>query len=304
MQFGLQNAAQTFQHFMDQVLRGLTFSYNYINDLLITSEDSEERKNHLCMVFKCLQDYGILINPSKYELGIPQLQFLGHQIDNQGIRPLPDKVQAVKEFPQPTTTRKLREFLELVNFYHRFLPNAVCILQPLHKLLGAPERGSVKLQWSSEATLAFIPAKEALASTTMLAYPKPNAPTSIMCDALDTAVGAVLQQYIGDQWCPIAYFSKQLQLTQTWYSMFDRELLAIYLSIKHFQHFIEGWQFLVYTDHKPLTYALLMRSDKYTPRQIHHLDFISHLPQIYTMWRVLKMVWQMCYLAYMQTHYM
>ena len=199
MPFRLRNAAQTFQCFMDQALRGLTFSYNYIDDLLIASKDAEEHKNHLRRVFERLQDHEILINPSKCKLGIPQLQFLGHQINSQGIRPLPDKVQAVKEFPQPTTTHKLWEFLRLVNFYHHFLPNAVCILQLLHQLLGATKRGSVKLQWSSKATSAFIAVKEALASATLLAYPKPNTPTSIMCDTSDMAVEAVLQQYIGDQ---------------------------------------------------------------------------------------------------------
>ena len=66
------------------------------------------------MVFECLQDHGILINPSKCKLGIPQLQFLGHQIGIQGIHPLLDKVQAVKEFPQPTTACKLQELLGLV----------------------------------------------------------------------------------------------------------------------------------------------------------------------------------------------
>ena len=275
MPFGLRNAAQTFQRFMDQVLRGLPFAYDYIDDLLIASRDSEEHKRHLRMVFERLQHYGIVINPSKCVLGVPQLQILGHQIDSKGIRPLSDKVEAVKEFPLPTTARKLREFLGLVNFYHRFLPNAASILRPLHKLLGATKNGSTKLQWFSEATMAFVAAKEALASATLLSYPKPNAPTSIMCDASDTAVGAVLQQYIGEQWCPIAYFSKQLQPAQTRYSTFDRELLAIYLSIKHFRHFIEGREFSVFTDHKPLTYALLTSSDKYTPRQVRHLDYIS-----------------------------
>ena len=62
MPFGLRNTAQTFQCLMDQVLCGLTFAYNYIDDLLITSKDSKEHKNHLCMVFKRLQDHGILVN--------------------------------------------------------------------------------------------------------------------------------------------------------------------------------------------------------------------------------------------------
>ena len=69
MPFGLfKKAVQTFQRFMDKVLRGLTFAYNYIDDLLIISEDFEEDKIHHCMVFECLQDHGILINPSKYKL--------------------------------------------------------------------------------------------------------------------------------------------------------------------------------------------------------------------------------------------
>ena len=104
------------------------------------------------MVFECLQDHGILINPSKCELDVPQLQFLGHETDSQGICPLLVKVQAVREFPQTTTTttHKVQEFLRLVNFYHLFLPNAAHILQSLHMLLGANKIGSIKLQWSSE----------------------------------------------------------------------------------------------------------------------------------------------------------
>ena len=67
---------------MDQVLLGLTFAYNYIDNLLIASKDSQEHENHLRMVFECFQYHGILINLSKCELIIPQLQFLGHQIDS------------------------------------------------------------------------------------------------------------------------------------------------------------------------------------------------------------------------------
>ena len=275
MPFGLRNAAQTFQRFMDQVLRGLHFTYNYIDDLLIASPDAQEHRKHLRLVFERLQSHGVLINPAKCVLGVRQLQFLGHQIDSQGIRPLPDKVKVVMEFPRPANARKLREFLGLVNFYHRFIPNAARILQPLHQLLQSTKDGRTKLCWTSEAASAFEAGKQALASATLLSYPKPDALTSIMCDASDTAVGAVLQQDIGGQWCPIAYFSKQLQAAQKRYSTFDRELLAIYQAIRHFRHFVEGRQFTVLTDHKPLTRALLTSSDKYTPRQVRHLDFIS-----------------------------
>ena len=148
---------------MDQVLRGLTFAYNYIDYLLMANKDSEEHKNHIHMVYERLQNHGILINPSKCELSLPQLQSLGHHIDSQGIHHCRTKYRQSRSSPQPTTMRKLREILGSVNFYHRFLPNAAHILQRLHKLLGATKRGSVMLQWSSNVTLAFIVAKEALA---------------------------------------------------------------------------------------------------------------------------------------------
>ena len=96
-----------------------------------------------------------------------------------------------------------------------------------------------------------------------------------MTDASDYAVGAVLQQYVDQQWCPIAYFSKKLKQSETKYSTYYRKLLAIYLAIKHFRHFIEGRTFTVFTDYKPLTYSLLSTTDRYTPRQIRHLDYIS-----------------------------
>ena len=56
---------------------------------------------------------------------------------------------------------------------------------------------------------------------------------------------------------------------------FDHELLAMYLAIKHFQHFVKGQQFHVLADHKPLTFAFSIQSSKLTPCQIQHLDFIS-----------------------------
>nr|VZI38583.1 unnamed protein product [Spirometra erinaceieuropaei] len=96
-----------------------------------------------------------------------------------------------------------------------------------------------------------------------------------MVDASTVAVGAVLQQHINDSTRPLAFFSKKLSPAETRYSTFGRELLAIYLAVKHFQHFLEGRDFTIFTDHKPLTFAIRSHSDKYNPREISHLDYIS-----------------------------
>ena len=97
----------------------------------------------------------------------------------------------------------------------------------------------------------------------------------IATDASDIAVGAVLQQYVKGERKPISFFSKTMKPAERRYSTFDRELLAIYLAIKYFKHYVEGRHFHVITDHKPLTFALNSRSDHYSPRQSRHLDYIS-----------------------------
>ncbi|PIK41367.1 gag-pol polyprotein [Apostichopus japonicus] len=100
MPFGLRNAAQTFQRFMDEVTRGLPFCYTYIDDVLVASNSPEEHTRHLKQLFARLADYGVVINPTKCQFGVPELEFLGHKLSSKGISPLPEKVQAIAEFPK------------------------------------------------------------------------------------------------------------------------------------------------------------------------------------------------------------
>ena len=131
MPFSLRNAAQTFQRFIDEVLRDLHFSYAHINDVLIASSTPEEHKQHLKLVFDCFRQFGVIVNP---ELGASEFTYLGHYLNSQGVHQLQDKVKVMQDFPQPTTQYKLHEFLGLVNFYHHFLPHCANTLKLLHIL--------------------------------------------------------------------------------------------------------------------------------------------------------------------------
>ena len=117
--------------------------------------------------------------------------------------------------------------------------------------------------------------KDALANACLLYYPTPDAPTCLTTDASDTAVGAVLQQYVNGTWHPISFFSRKMTATESHYSAFDCELLAVYLAMKHFRHFLEDRLFHILTDHKPLSFALHTRSDRHSPRQARQLDYIA-----------------------------
>ena len=275
MPFGLRNAAQTFQRFIDQVLAELPFCFAYIDDLLIASASPEEHLTHLRMVFQRLVDYGIIINVGKSQFGVPELEFLGHHVTATGIRPLASRVQAIRDFPRPDSIRQLREFLGLVNFYHRFQPHLAAALAPLHGFLQGRPKPHGTLIWTAATTAAFHAVKNAFADAVTLRHPHPTAPYNLMVDASDVAVGAVLQQEVNGEFYPVSFFSRKLQPRETKYSTFCRELLAIYLAIRHFRHFLEGRQFYVCTDHKPITHAIHSRSQNHSPRQLRHLSFIA-----------------------------
>ena len=273
MPFSLWNAAQTFQRFMDEVFHGPSFTFTYIDDVLIASSSPEEHLQHLQTVFDRLAKYGIFINPNKCLFGVTELDFLGHHVSSQGITPLPDKVKAVQDFPLPNSQSKLRQFIGLVNFYHRFLPHCAELMLPLHALLNSDKPKSQTITWNDTALAAFYTPKDALTTATLLSYPQPDSPSCLVTDASNVSVGAVLQQHVKGN--PISFFSKKLTPTQARYSTFDRELLAVYLSIHHFRHFLEVRHFHVFTDHKPPTHALHTHLDRHSLRQACQLDFIS-----------------------------
>ena len=180
----------------------------------------------------------------------------------------------IQDFPVPDSLRKLREFLGLVNFYRRFIPHCADIIQPLTDLLKTKMKNQA-ITLHSAALTAFNAVKTALAHATLLVHPRSTAPICLMVDASEAAVGGVLQQLVNDVWEPISFFSKRLQPAETRYSTFGRELLAVYLGIRHFRHSVEGRQFCIYTDHKPLTHAFTAKPDRYSPREIRHLDYVS-----------------------------
>nr|VZI09155.1 unnamed protein product [Spirometra erinaceieuropaei] len=260
MPFGLRNASQTFKRFA------------YIDDLQVASSTTEEHMEHLTTVFDRLQQFGVVLNPSKCVFGVPSLEFLGHLVDSHGIRPLPSKFAAIRDFPPPTSKRKLQRLLGMVNFYRQFLPNCADLILPLTNVLSGP---TGPLELTGEALTAFERIKNSLVDATLLTDPAPEAQLSLMVDASTVAVGAVLQQHLASSTQPLAFFSKILLPAETRYSTFGRELLAIYLAVKDFRHSLEGRDFTVFTDHKPLTFALRSHTDKLNPREIRQLDYIS-----------------------------
>ena len=277
MPFGLKNAGMTFQRFIDRVLAGLPFVLVYLDDILVASPDRKTHLEHLRIVLQWLRENGLVLNRSKCQFFRSTVDFLGLRVTAGGVSPVPEQLAAVKDFPQPNNIKELQGFLGAVNFYRRFIPSAAKILLPLTGELKGGRKGPELLTWSPPMLAAFNDIKEALMKAVCLAFPTETADLALATDASATHVGAVLQQREGHSsaWRPLGFFSAKLEAAQLSYSAFDRELCAIFAGIRHFRHHLEGRRFTIWTDHKPLTFALSRVSDSWTARQQRQLSYIA-----------------------------
>ncbi len=279
MPFRLRNAGQSFQRFMDEVLSGLDFAFCYLDDILIGSSSTEEHMQHLHLVLQRLQEYGLILNMEKCELACQEIDFLGHHITAEGASPILRHVQAIQDFPAPQDKKQLQTFLGMVNFYRRFIPAGANILLPLTDAL----RADWSWIWAPAMQHSFQLVKDTLAEVATLTHPDPAADISLAVDASNTHIGVVLQQWQpggggrSGGWRPLSFFRKKLDAAQQKYSAFDRELLAAYLTVRHFWYMLDGRKFHILSDHKPLTQALHRVSDPWTPRVQRQLSFLAHL---------------------------
>ena len=158
----------------------------------------------------------------------------------------------------------------MVSYYRRFLPHCADILQPLSDHLRGRTNSHVELP--PDAVAAFEQAKEALASAVMLRHFTVGTPLNLAVDASDAAIGAVLQQFVGDSWQPLAFYPVGYR---QWSPAIARSVVSYLLSTRHFRYALEGHEFAIFTDHKPLTYAFHHRSERHSPREVRHLDFVA-----------------------------
>lgn len=253
----------------------MDYCYAYIDDILVASYTEEEHEKHLRELLARLQEYGVIISPVKCVIGVEKVPFLWYLVSGKGIEALSDRTKAIREFPRPTTIKQLRQFLGTLNFYLRFIQEAVKDQAKLNSLIGGlKEKGKETIEWVAEYSDAFVRCKESLPRAILLSHSDSEAKIALTTDASDTALDAVLQQRVQGEWQLLGFFSKKLNPAQKKYSPYDRELFAIYEAVKYYKHMLENRNFTVYTDHKPISFAFqkdLLRSSQ----QMRQLNYIG-----------------------------
>ena len=260
--FGLCNAPATFQREIQSVLN--SFPSNkvvaYLDDILIMSHSFEEHLELVSKVLNTLNSYGIKLKLSKCKWFSPEIEYLGHTINEDGLRKTEKYMETVANYPMPQTIGELRSFLGLYNFQRKFVPNCSSIQKPLTSLTG--KRKNTKIVWTNEMRDAFGKLKELMTDDLQLAYPdysEEAPPLEVWVDASGFGAGAMLRQVQGGRAKVITYASMAFTDVQRSYSTLERELTALRWGIKTFKPFIWGVHFVLMTDHQPLVYLHNMK---------------------------------------------
>ena len=190
MPFGLCNAPATFQRLMDAVLAGLQWNscLIYLDDVIIPGKDLDDHLHNLKVVLECLRQAGLKLHPNKCHFRQRQVTFLGHIVSKDGVATDPQKTSKVASWKAPTCQHKVRQFLGLVDYYHKFIKGFATIAKPLHRLT----EKTATFKWTTDCQEAFKQLRQQLVSPPILAFPDYQKPFTLDTDASNLGIGAVL----------------------------------------------------------------------------------------------------------------
>ncbi|XP_076638793.1 uncharacterized protein LOC143350658 [Colletes latitarsis] len=296
--FGLCNSPALFQKFINTVFRTLInekVMLTYLDDLIVPSVDIESGLEKLYRVLETASEVGLVINWKKCQLLQTKVEFLGHLIENQTVRPSELKTRAVAAFRRPTSTREVQSFLGLTGYFRKFVSHYSLIARPLTDLLKSGE----KFRFESEHLLAFEQLKQALANKPVLKLYRVGVETELHTDASKFGFGSILLQRdsVDGALHPVYYASGKTSTAEANYTSYELECLAIIKSLRKFRVYLLGIPFKIVTDCRAFAltmrkkdlcvrvarWALLLEEFQYTIKHrsgnsMRHVDALSRYP--------------------------
>lgn len=298
MPFGLVNSPSVFQRTINKVLGNTRFSsaLAYMDDILIPGKDFDEEYSRLEKTFDLIEEAGLTLNLKKCHFFKENLEYLGYEISQDGIRPGKLKIDAVKNFPTPTNPHEVRQFIGLASYFRKFIKNFAEIAKPLTDLT----QKNVKWCWGTEQENSFQRLKEALIQRPLLGIYDPRKITHLHTDASKYGLGGILMQRddVSSPLKPIAYFSRKTTADEQNYHAYELETLAVVASLQRFRVYLLGIKFTLATDCSALRASFVKRDlipriarwwivlqeynfdIEYKPgRVMSHVDALSRNPQ-------------------------
>ncbi|RDX97133.1 Retrovirus-related Pol polyprotein from transposon 17.6, partial [Mucuna pruriens] len=260
MPFGLCNAPSTFQRCMMSIFSDLLQDCMevFMDDFMVYADSFETCLSNLSKVLKRCIDTNLVLNFEKCHFMVTKGIVLGHLVSNRGIEVDKSKVDIITSLTNPTSMLEVRSFLGHAGFYKRFIKNFSKLALPLSKLL----QKDVEFNFDQSCIEAFHELKSRLTSAPILQAPNWDLPFELMCDASNSALGAILGQKagVGQPAHVIAYASRTMDPAQQNYTTSEKELLAIVFALDKFCSYLLGSKIIVFSNHAALRY-LLKKSD-------------------------------------------
>ena len=252
---GLSNAPAAFQRFMNDIFADMldVCVVVYLDDILIYSSDKASHHKQVKEVLRRLRQHGLFAKPEKCVFDRDSVEYLGYILSPAGLTMAADKVQVIRDWPEPRKVKDIQSFLGFANFYRRFIYNFSDITVPLTRLT----RKNVPFVFGDAQREAFNYLKSAFASAPILTHWIPDRPIIVETDASDYALAAILSIELEDgEIHPVAFHSRSFNPTELNYDVHDKELFAIFEAFRIWRHYLDGSALPidVVTDHKNLEY--------------------------------------------------
>ena len=260
--YGVHSASEVFQASVAEIIEGIDGCCNSQDDIIIWGKDQQEHDARVHQVMNKIRSSGLKLNLSKCLFGVRELKFLGELVSEQGIKPDPQKVSAIREMPPPTSKKDLKRFMGMIAYLGKFIVNLSETTAPLRKLL---EKDTL---WSFDKPQqdAFDTLKDLVTKAPVLKYFDPKLPTRISSDASKSGLGATLEQCHEGTWHPVAYASRSLTSAKQNYCQLEKETLSILFACDRFHEYLCGRKFQVINDHQPLRSIFRKPLNKSPPR--------------------------------------
>jgi hypothetical protein len=263
--FGMSTGPSAFQAVIRKMLEGLEGCENILDDILIHGNGMKEHDDRLRCVLRRLVKYNATVRVDKCVVGKSEVDFNGHRVSAEGVRPLQSNVDAILKMPVPTDQKHLTRFLCTAGYYLKFLPGYADLCEPLRALL----KKEAVWCWSPMCQRNFDEIKRRIASPPTLAHFDVAAPTRVTADSSAYALGACLSQIQDGVERPVAFASRTLSLTERRYSASEREALAALWACERWHFYLYGRRFTLVSDHQALRTLLAAGGTGHRPLRLH-----------------------------------
>ena len=217
--------------------------------IIVTKGPKEQHKRELIEALTRLENAGNRLSENKSEFFKSEVEWIGHKIDQNGIRPLQDKLMAIKNLKQSINEKELKSFLGAIQYLSKYIDNLSAQTDSLRQLL----KKDKDWLWTEEHTQAFENLNQKITEILCLAHYNSDYPSIITTDASTKGLGATLWQEQPDgKLKPIGFASRFLSDTEREYAINELELLAVVWGLEHFRLYIYGKPIKLLTDHQAL----------------------------------------------------